>query len=80
MIVRAAPERPVVLALAFFDGQVVDAGDPETHQPLLVELPILIAIAAKPIAAVVMPFVSKPYGDTVFAKCPDRNASMAARP
>jgi nuclear transport factor 2 (NTF2) superfamily protein len=41
------------------------------HQSLLIKFPILVAIAAEPIAAVVMPFVSKPYRYTVLAKCPD---------
>src|SRR5262249_47970040 len=41
------------------------------NQSLLLKFPVLVAIAAEPIAAVVMPFVSKPYRDTVLAKCPD---------
>src|SRR5215469_771597 len=71
VIVGTATQRPVILAFALLDWQVIDAGDASAHQSLLVKFPVLVAIAAKPIAAVVMPFVSKPYGDTVFAKCPD---------
>src|SRR5215469_16208330 len=71
VIIRPPSQWPMILALGFFDWEVVDAGNASAHQSLLVKFPVLVAIAAKPIAAVVMPFVSKPYGDTVFAKCPD---------
>src|SRR5215475_10283938 len=71
MIVRTAPERPMIFAFAFLDRQVVDAGDAKAHQPLIVELPIFIAIAAKPVAAVVMPFIGEAHGDTVPAESPD---------
>lgn len=85
----------MVLAFGFLDWEIVDAGDASAHQSLLIEFPILVAIATEPITAVVMPFVSKPYRDAVLAKCPNfldqaivkllvplrvRNASMAARP
>src|SRR6516165_3197516 len=61
----------MVLALGFFDWEIVNAGDASAHQPLLIKFPILVAIASEPIATVVMPFVSKPYCYTVLAKCPD---------
>src|SRR4029077_12304184 len=44
VIVRTAAERPVELALGRSDREVVDAGDPPPHQPVLVELPVLIAV------------------------------------
>src|SRR3954467_13427956 len=71
MIVGAAPERPVILALAFLDRQVVDAGDAPAHQAAFVELPILVAIAAKPVAGIVVPFICKAHGYPVVAKRPD---------
>jgi hypothetical protein len=71
VIVRTASQRPVILALALLDRQIVNASDPPAHQALLVEFPIFVAIAAEPIAAVVMPFVSEPYRDAVLAKGPD---------
>ena len=61
----------MILALGFFDWEIVNAGNASPHQSLLIKFPILVAIAAEPIAAVVMPFVSKPYRYTVLAKCPD---------
>ena len=35
------------------------------HQPVCVELPVLVTIGAKPMAAVVMMFVGETYGDAV---------------
>src|SRR5262249_28819123 len=71
MIIRPSSQWPMVLALSFLDREIVNAGNASAHQSLLVKFPVLVAIAAEPIAAVVMPFVSKPYRDTVLAKCPD---------
>jgi hypothetical protein len=41
VIVRTAAKRPAVLALRFFDGQVIDAGQTTAHQAILIKLPIL---------------------------------------
>ena len=58
----------MIFAVAIFDRQVVDAGDPPSHQALFVELPILVAIAAKPVAGIVVPFICKAHGYPVVAK------------
>src|SRR5260221_14420970 len=71
MVIGASTEQPVIFALAVFDRQVVDAGDPPSHQALFVELPILVAIAAKPVARIVVPFICKAHGYPVVAKPPD---------
>src|SRR5260370_12283281 len=71
MVIGASAEEPVIFALAIFDRQVVDAGDPPSHQALFVELPILVAIAAKPVAGIVVPFICKAHGYPVVAKRPD---------
>jgi hypothetical protein len=47
MVIGASTEGPVIFALAIFDRQAADAGDPPSHQALFVELPILVAIATK---------------------------------
>src|SRR5713226_5379553 len=65
MIIRTAPWYPVVLALRLLDWQIVDGSKPQAHQPVLIELPILIAIRAEPIPGAIVPFVSKAHGDTV---------------
>src|SRR3954447_7389079 len=95
MIVGAAAERPVILTLAFVDREVVDAGDAQPHQALLVEFPVLVAVAAEPVAAVVVPFIGEAHGDAIVAERPHlldqavvelavplarQEASMAARP
>src|SRR5258707_12172371 len=95
MVIGPSTEEPVIFAFAFFDRQVIDAGDPPSHQALFVELPILVAIATKPVARIVVPFICKAHGYPVVAKRPDllvsrysssrihlrmRNASMASRP
>ena len=71
VIVGAAAKRPVVLALALLDRQIVDAGDAQTHQAMFVEFPVLIAVAAEPVAAVVMPLIGEAHGNAILAKSPD---------
>src|SRR4029077_16794555 len=71
MIVGAPAERPVIFPLAFLDRKIVDAGDAQAHQPLLVELPVLVAVAAEPVAAIVVPLVGEAYRDAVLAERPD---------
>src|SRR5689334_13888814 len=71
MIVRPPSERPVVFAIAVLDRQVVDAGDTQPHQAVLVELPVLVAIAAEPVSTVVMPFVGEAYGNPIAVKGPN---------
>ena len=71
MIVRSTAERPMKFALAFLNRRVIDAGDAQAHQACLIELPVLIAIAAKPVAAVVVPFIGEAHGDAVVVKGPN---------
>src|ERR1700722_9487879 len=70
MIVRTAPEGPVILALRLLDRQIVDGSKPQAHQPVLVELPILIAIRPKPTSGVIAPFIGKAHGDSVSLERP----------
>src|SRR5262249_38017584 len=71
MVVGAAAERPAILALALLDRHIVDARDAQAHEALLVELPVLVAIAAEPVTAVVVPLVSEAHRDAVVAKGPE---------
>ena len=71
VIVGTAPQRPVIFAFALPDRQVIDAGNAQPHQAMLIEFPVLVAIAAEPIAAVVMPFVGEADRDPVLAERPD---------
>src|SRR5262245_12553422 len=70
MVVGTSPERPVVQPFAGFDGQVVNAGDAPAQQPVLVEFPVLVAIAAEPVTAVIVPLVGETDRDTVVAERP----------
>src|SRR6266566_1427178 len=71
VIVRTAAQRPVVLAIAILDRSIVDAGDTHAHKAVLVELPVLVAIAAGPVATVVVALVGEPHGDAILPKRPE---------
>src|SRR5207245_2777199 len=61
---------PEELAVAFGDGDVVDAGFPSTHQAVVVEFPQLVAVAAEPLARVVVPFVLEAHRDPALIEGP----------
>jgi len=61
----------VVFAVALFDRQIVDTGDAQAHQAMLVEFPVLVSVAAEPVAAIIVPFIRKADGDAVLSKGPD---------
>src|SRR3546814_14290131 len=67
---RATPV-PMELPLALRNGKIVDTGMARAHQPARIELPILIAVGAEPVARVVMPLIGEAAGDTVLAPGPD---------
>src|SRR5208283_1813128 len=71
MLIGPAPEGPAVLPLLIPDRQVVDAGDAQSHQPLIVEFPVLVPVASIPLAAVIVPFVGKPHGNAISRECPE---------
>src|SRR5258708_19876954 len=61
----------MIFALSFGDRQIVDAGDAQSHQSVLVEFPVFVPVAAKPMTAVVVPLVGKTHGNSVLAKGPE---------
>ena len=71
VIVGTATQRPVILAFTLLDWQVIDAGDAQVHQPMLIELPVLVAIDAEAIAALVVPLVGEANRDSVLAERPN---------
>src|SRR5262245_65886240 len=71
MIIGAPAERPAILAFALRDRRIVDARDAHAHEALLVELPVLVAVAAEPVIAVVVPLVGEAHCDAVVAKGPE---------
>src|SRR3977135_2846494 len=70
VIIRPASERPMIFALSFLDRQIVDAREAQPHQAMRVEFPVLVAIAAEPEAAIIVPFVCEAYRNAVFGKRP----------
>ena len=70
MVIWTPPERPMILALRTLDGKIVDAREPHSHQAVIVELPILVAIRAKAISGVIVPLVSESHGDAISGESP----------
>src|SRR4029450_7006481 len=61
----------VILALARLDREIVDAGDAPLHEPVRIELPVLVAVASEPEAAVVAPLVREAHRDAVPVERPE---------
>eukprot|EP00968_Pinguiococcus_pyrenoidosus_P005873 scaffold385_cov305-Pinguiococcus_pyrenoidosus.AAC.20 len=61
---------PQELPVRLEDGEVVDAGLPPLHQPILVELPILIAVGSEPVVLCVAVLVLEAHGNAVVPKGP----------
>jgi hypothetical protein len=57
VIVGPAAKRPAAFALALLDRDIIDAGDAKPHQAVIIEFPVLVAVAAEPITAVVVPLI-----------------------
>ena len=61
----------MIFPLALLDREVIYAGNAPAHKALLIEFPVFVAVAAKPAAAIIMPFVGKTHRDAVLAEGPD---------
>ena len=61
----------MIFPFVFPDGQIVDAGEATLHESLHVELPVFIAIRAKPMAGIVTPFVGEAHRDPIFVEGPE---------
>src|SRR5258708_7312759 len=71
MVVGATAKRPVIFSFALLDRKIIDARDAQAHQAILVEFPVLVAIAAEPVPAVIVPFIGKADGDAIRMEGPD---------
>src|ERR687887_1457401 len=57
--------------LALLDRDIVDAGFAPAHQPVLVELPLLIAVGAMPLPGIVVPLILEAHRDAVLVERPE---------
>ena len=71
MFIRPPTERPKKFALTLGDGVLIDAGNAAAHQAVGIEFPVLVAVGAVPVAAVIPVFVSKADRDAVAAMRPE---------
>jgi hypothetical protein len=70
MCIWTAPKRPMIRALRLVDREISNGCKAKSHQIIIVELPILIAVRAKPVSRIVMRFVSKAHGNAIFVVSP----------
>ena len=83
MVVRPAPQRPVEFPVGRGDRLVVDTGVAHGHVAVGIELPVLVAVRAEPVAGIVVPLVGKTHGNAVPVACPqilDQPVVEFARP
>ena len=71
MIIWAAADWPMVLALGLLDREVIDTGKPHSREALFIELPIFITVGAKPISRIIVAFIGESHGNPVFVKTPE---------
>src|SRR5271165_3835861 len=72
VIIGAATQGPMEATIGLADRHIVDAGETPTHQAVLIELPVLIAVRPEPVSAVVVPLIGKAYSHPVLAEAPQR--------
>src|SRR5438477_12828792 len=70
MIGRARTRQPEEFALSRRDRHIVDARLAPAHQTVAVELPLLVAIGAEPVAAIVAPFILEAHRDAIVVERP----------
>src|SRR5215813_10663435 len=71
MVVGSPSKRPVIFTIHGGNWEIVDARYPASHEPLIIELPVLVAVRPEPVARVVVPLVSKTHGDAVALTSPE---------
>src|SRR4051794_35640085 len=71
MIVRPPAQWPPELAVGVRNRVLIDAGVSGTHEAVLGELPVLIAVGSEPVSAVIVVLVSVADRDAVLGKGPE---------
>jgi hypothetical protein len=70
MVFRSWPLWPQKATLLFLNRYVVDAGFPALHETVVVKLSLLVAVAAIPLAGIVVTFILKAHGDAALVVRP----------
>ncbi len=70
-MIGSAAERPAKAPFFLPYGCVIDARKSQPHQAMLVEFPVFVAVAAEPLAAIIMPLVGKPDRNPILPAAPD---------
>src|SRR5262245_49405538 len=60
----------MILSVFLTDRQIIDGRMAHCHQPVFIELPILITVGSKPVSRIVMTFISEANGDPIVLKRP----------
>src|SRR4051812_21110740 len=63
MIVWSPSDGPAIQPLRLLNRKIVDTRMTGLHQPVLVELPVLIPIAAPPLPRRIVTLIRKPHGN-----------------
>src|SRR6267378_490024 len=59
MAIRTSAQGPAILPVRFPDGEIIDAGQPQPHQAILGEFPVLVAVRSVPIPRVIVPLIGE---------------------
>src|SRR5512141_2476544 len=70
VIIGTTAKRPEELTVALFDRCIVYTCDAPAHQTVIIEFPVFVTIASKPLTAVVMPLVGEAHSYTIFMESP----------
>src|SRR6266404_7738847 len=63
--IRTTTKRPPIPPVRFPDGKIIDARQPQSHEAVRIELPILVAVRSVPMSRIVVPLVGETHGDAM---------------
>jgi hypothetical protein len=70
VICRTRTGRPEELPIACLNHNIINTGFSAPHETVVIEFPLLVAMSAKPVSGIVMPFILESDRDSVFVECP----------
>src|SRR5258708_26436083 len=65
MASRTTTKRPPIPPVRFPDGKILDGCQPQPHETVRIELPILVAVRPAPMSRIVVPLVGEAHGDAM---------------